>query len=144
MKVQLASVTLFACVAASLLLAAACGSSEPPTPAATATAALPPEAQKYAALKGNPDNGKVKYETTCVACHGPDAKGVTGLGKNLTASDFLDHLSDAEAALFLSKGRPASDPLNTTKVDMPPKGGNPALNDQDLVDIVAYLRTLRQ
>jgi len=25
-----------------------------------------------------------------------------------------------------------------------PKGGNPALNNQDLVDIIAYLRTLRK
>jgi disulfide bond formation protein DsbB len=136
--------TLFAFLAATLLLAAACGSSEPPALAATATAALPAEAQKFAGLQTNPENGKAKYATTCVACHGPDAKGVAGLGKDLTTSDFLDHLSDAEAALFLTKGRPASDPLNTTKVDMPPKGGNPALNDQDLVDIIAYLRTLRQ
>jgi hypothetical protein len=27
-------------------------------------------------------------------------------------------------------------------VDMPPKGGNPALTDSDLNDITAYIRTL--
>ncbi|WP_448601203.1 hypothetical protein [Thermoflexus hugenholtzii] len=42
---------------------------------------------------------------------------------------------------FIKKGRPATDPANTTGVDMPPKGGNPALTDQDLADIIAFLRT---
>jgi disulfide bond formation protein DsbB len=66
------------------------------------------------------------------------------LGKDLTASTFLKGLPDAEAILFLTKGRPSSDPLNTTKVDMPPRGGNPALKEQDLADIIAYLRTLQK
>jgi hypothetical protein len=25
---------------------------------------------------------------------------------------------------------------------MPPKGGNPALSDEDLIDIIAYIRTI--
>jgi disulfide bond formation protein DsbB len=29
-------------------------------------------------------------------------------------------------------------------VDMPPKGGNPALTDQQLLDIVAYIRSIQQ
>jgi hypothetical protein len=33
------------------------------------------------------------------------------------------------------------DPLNTTGIQMPPKGGNPLLEDQDLRDIVALIRT---
>jgi disulfide bond formation protein DsbB len=123
-------------------LIAACGADAAPT--AAPAPAVPAEAQKFSGLKGDPANGKAKYETTCIACHGPDAKGVTGLGKDLTTSAFLKALSDPEAALFLSKGRPSSDPLNTTKVDMPPKGGNPALKDQDLIDIVAFLRTLQK
>ena len=40
-------------------------------------------------------------------------------------------------------GRPAGDPLNDTGVDMPPRGGNPSLSDEDLAHIVAYLRTLQ-
>lgn len=32
---------------------------------------------------------------------------------------------------------------NTTGVAMPPKCGNPSLTDQDLADVVAYLRTLQ-
>ena len=137
-------VTLFAFVAASLLLAAACGPTETPAPPAPTAPAVPAEAQKFAGLKGDPTNGKDKYGTTCIACHGPEAKGIPNLGKDLTVSDYLKGLSDPEAALFLTKGRPSSDPLNTTKVDMPPKGGNPALKDQDLIDIVAFLRTLQK
>jgi mono/diheme cytochrome c family protein len=29
-------------------------------------------------------------------------------------------------------------------VAMPPKGGNPALSEEDLADVVAYLRTLEE
>ena len=131
-------------LAAGAMALAACGGGAP-APAATAAPAapaVPAEAQKFAALKGNVENGKAKFAGTCVSCHGPDAKGMPSLGKDLTTSEFLKKLSDAEAALFLAKGRPANDPLNTNKVDMPPKGGNPALKDQDLVDIIAYVRTL--
>jgi disulfide bond formation protein DsbB len=44
---------------------------------------------------------------------------------------------------FIKTGRPSGDPLNTTGVDMPPKGGNPALSDEQILDIVAYIRTLQ-
>jgi disulfide bond formation protein DsbB len=37
-----------------------------------------------------------------------------------------------------------SDPLNTTGIAMPPKGGNPALTDGQIVDIVAYLRSIQK
>jgi len=103
------------------------------------------EAQKYVGLVGDPVKGKAHYETTCIACHGPDGVGVTGLGKGLATSDWIRAQSDADLILFLAaQGRPASDPLNTTGVDMPVKGGNPALKDQDLADIVAYLRQLQK
>lgn len=136
--------TVIAAALAAIVLSA-CGGSSAPAP--TATAAGPKvsaEAQKYAALKGVAANGAKSYQSTCIACHGADAKGMPGLGKDLTTSAFIKSLPDAEAILFLAKGRPASDPLNTTKVDMPPKGGNPSLKDQDLADIVAWLRTLQK
>lgn len=102
------------------------------------------EAQKYVGLVGDPAKGKGHFETTCSACHGPEGKGVTGLGKDLTTSEWTITQSDADLILFLTQGRPASDPLNTTGVDMPVRGGNPALKDQDLADIVAYLRQLHK
>jgi len=128
-------------VAAFVFSAAACGGGSSP---ASDQPTLSPEAQKFASLTGDAAAGKTKFDGTCVSCHGPDAKGIAGLGKDLTTSEFANSLPDAELILFLTRGRPASDSLNTTGVDMPPRGGNPALTDQDLADIAAFVRTLEQ
>lgn len=134
--------SLFALVALLLgaLVLSACGGGEAPAPSdgnGSAATAAP-------SLAGDASAGKDKFAGTCSACHGPDAKGIAGLGKDLTTSEFAKGMSDAEFVEFIKKGRPTSDPANTTGVDMPPRGGNPALTDQDLADIVAYVRTLEQ
>jgi len=92
--------------------------------------------------KGDAENGQKQF-TTCAGCHGPDANGLPNLGKDLHNNAFLTAMTDDQAVAFLKVGRPADDPLNTTGVAMPPKGGNPAFSDDDLRDIVAYLRTLK-
>ena len=81
---------------------------------------------------------------TCAACHGPEGEGVPNLGKDMTTSEFIAGKTDDEVVEFIKTGRPPDDPLNTTGVAMLPKGGNPALSDDDLYDIVAYIRTLQQ
>ena len=112
-----------------------------------ASAEQPAAAQEEAAPKmvGDPARGKEIYNQVCVACHGPDAKGLPGLGKSLHPSDseFIRSKTDDELVAFIKQGRSTDDPLNTTGVAMPPKGGNPALTDQDLYDVVAYIRTLK-
>ena len=130
---------LFAIVVAALVLAA-CGGGGSPSGGPT----LSPEAEKFASLKGDSAAGQTKYQSTCSACHGPDAKGIQGLGKDLTVSEFAKGLPDAELILFVTTGRDPTDPANTTGIQMPPRGGNPALTDQDLADIVVYVRTLEQ
>ena len=100
------------------------------------------EADNVAA--GDPEAGESLYVQNCSACHGPDAKGLPNLGKDLTTSDFVHDNSDQELLAFVKQGRPVSDPDNTTGIDMPPKGGNPALTDQQILDIIAYLRTLNE
>ena len=55
-------------------------------------------------------------------------KGMPHLGKDLQTSQFAAGLSDSKLADFITQGRAANDPLNTTHVPMPPKGGNPALS----------------
>jgi len=87
-------------------------------------------------------NGKSLYLQTCAACHGPDAKGLPNLGKDLTRSKFVSEKTDAELVEFVKQGRGPSDPLNTTGIAMPPKGGNPSLKDADIQDIIAYIRTI--
>lgn len=94
-------------------------------------------------VRGDPVAGQQKFTTTCTSCHGPDAKGMPGLGKDLTTSQFIKDRTNPEMVEFLKVGRSTSDPLNTTGVDMPPRGGNPAMSDADLLDIVTYVRDLQ-
>ncbi|MEZ4710428.1 MAG: cytochrome c [Caldilineaceae bacterium] len=120
---------------------AGCGGKKDPTPEpAAAEAAAPAEP----ALVGDATAGKNVYVATCQACHGPDAKGIQGLGKSLHPSDseFVSTKTDAELVEYIKVGRRVDDPLNTTGVDMPPKGGNPAMSEQEMYNVVAYLRTL--
>lgn len=93
---------------------------------------------------GNAANGQKLFAGTCASCHGPDAKGLPNLGKNLVTSQFVHGQTDAQLLAFVKKGRPASDPANTTGVDMPPRGGNPSLDDAKLTDIIAFIRTINQ
>lgn len=86
--------------------------------------------------------GRGHFQRNCGICHGTDARGMPRLGEDLHDNAFAAGLSDGELVDFLKKGRPAWDPLNERGVDMPPRGGNPALTDDDLLSIVAYLRTL--
>ena len=85
--------------------------------------------------------GLVAYTSTCSACHGANGQGVPGLGKRV-GSVFVDETSDPELVEFLKVGRSTGDPLNTSGVDMPPRGGNPSLDDDHLRDLVTYIRSL--
>jgi len=140
-----------------VFMLAACGgkNTEPtPTPAPTATEAAPAaeEATPVAAeassgesaSQGDPEKGQQLFVGTCSACHGPTGEGIEGLGKDMTTSDFIAGLSDAELVEFVKTGRDTNDPANTTGVAMPPKGNNPALTDEQLMDIVAYIRSIHK
>ena len=125
---------LIALVAAAVMILAACGGDDDSDGAANGGSG--------SAAAGNAESGQVWYDGTCSTCHGEAGIGIEGLGKALIANAFVAERSDDEMIAFIKVGRPASDPANTTGVDMPPKGGNPSLDDQQLADIVAYLRTL--
>jgi mono/diheme cytochrome c family protein len=93
---------------------------------------------------GDPVQGEQLFQQSCSACHAMDGTGVPGLGKDLTTSAFTQSLSDEELLAFTKEGRPVGHPDNTTGIDMPPKGGNPALTDAQLLDIIAYMRTIER
>lgn len=116
-------------------------SSSTPDSATEQTAAVEPAAAPAAP---SAEHGKQLFATACATCHGPQGKGLPHLGKDLQTSQFAANLSDGKLADFIAQGRAADDPLNTTHVPMPPKGGNPALSAQDISDIVAYVRQLQQ
>lgn len=103
----------------------------------------PGSAQKTSMAKGDAVKGKDYYMQSCTACHGPDAKGIQGLGKDLNNNEFIKTRSDEELLKYVLEGRMPDHPLNTTGVAMPPKGGNPALTEAQIVDIIAYMRTLQ-
>ena len=92
---------------------------------------------------GDAVKGSKLYLRSCMACHGLKGEGLPGLGKPLQTSEFVASLDDPSFVEFLIVGRSPKDPLNTTGAAMLPRGGNPALRDQDLMDIVVHVRTLQ-
>lgn len=124
------------------LFLVACGGGD--DSGSSSDAADEPAEETAAMPAGDAAAGEGKFQATCSPCHGPDAKGLPNLGKDMTTSEFISGSSDAELLAFIKTGRPPGDPANTTGVDMPAKGGNPALSDQDLADIIAFIRTLEQ
>lgn len=89
------------------------------------------------------NRGREAYLSSCIACHGENGEAKPGLGKAIAGSEFIREIDDKGLVTFLKKGRDPSDPLNTTGIGMPPKGGNPALTDKHLEDLVAYMRGLQ-
>jgi disulfide bond formation protein DsbB len=118
-----------------------------PTPISTEVAAAPTTASTLIGDNGIPyelalvEHGRSAFQTTCSACHGLDARGIQGLGKDLVESPFIDGVTDRQLLAFITTGRPVYDPTNTTGIEMPARGGNPTLSDDDITAIIAYLRT---
>lgn len=82
-------------------------------------------------------HGKALYETTCIACHGPKGKGLVpgapnfrGKKSRLVTKDMDTLLHNVDVG-FQSPG---------SMLAMPPKGGNASLSEQDLVDILHYMK----
>lgn len=88
----------------------------------------------------NIDNGSKIYHETCIACHGADGKGAipgtpdfTKAGGVLSLSEKL--LEQRVENGFHSSGSPMA---------MPARGGNPDLTDDDVRDVLAYMRATFQ
>ncbi len=92
---------------------------------------------------GDVSVGRGLWQATCRSCHGVGGEGVEGQGKDLRSSEFLRDLDDPALLAFIRAGRPVADPLNTTGKPMPPKGGNPLLKGPQLMDVIAYIRTIQ-
>jgi len=84
--------------------------------------------------------GKELWMATCRSCHGVEGEGIEGQGKDIRQSEFIAERSDEELVEFIQKGRMPFHPDNETGIQMPPRGGNPQLSDDDLRHIVAYVR----
>ncbi len=139
MKATRTTVLLLAVVA---LAVSACGGSGDDTaegePATTSGAETDSDT---AEAPTSEEAGLELYLASCLSCHGPDA-GAKGPDQPLAGSDFIASTSSEDLVAFIKAGRSSSDPDNTSGLDMPVKGGNPALSDDDINDIVAYLKSI--
>ena len=79
------------------------------------------------------------FADECAPCHGEAGRGITDLGVNLAASDFVATASDAEIAALIRNGRDTGNALNLTGVDMP---AFDYLDTDAIAMIVAHLRRL--
>lgn len=121
-----------------------------PKPIAAAPLTADDKAKFLAAAGGDAEQadyiaqGAKVYSSTCIACHGKGGTGIQGNGKPLATSEFVKSMNDDALLAFIKKGRDPGDPKNTTGVGMPARGGNPALQDDDLLDAIAYVRYLQK
>ncbi len=81
-------------------------------------------------------NGVAVYETTCVACHGENGKGVIPGIPNFTKKKSPLSKSDSELVQNILHGFQSPGSF----MEMPAKGGNPDLTEQDALDVVFFLR----
>ncbi|VAV98674.1 hypothetical protein MNBD_ALPHA06-284 [hydrothermal vent metagenome] len=93
-------------------------------------------AQAAFAAEGDVKKGKDVYEGTCIYCHGDNGKGEIPGTPNFNKADGVLSKSDAELITNITDGfeSPGAD------MPMPAKGGNPDLSDEDVKNVMAYLR----
>lgn len=114
----------------------------PPAATAPEDEALAAAAPPPSVPVGDATKGRSLWMATCMGCHGDQGQGIPGQGFDLRGSEFVSSKSDAELLNFIRQGRMPFDPASRTKIQMPARGGNPMLKDGDLLDIVAFIRTL--
>ena|SRR5580765_2825103 len=94
------------------------------------------------AISARAADAKALYAKDCAKCHGEDGKGETKMGKKLGAKDYTDakvqaELKDDAAFKAIKDGLKDKD----GKVLMKPSEG---ASDQDIKDLVAYMRTFKK
>lgn len=88
------------------------------------------------AVHADDQAGKAVYDGTCIACHGPDGKGVLPGVPDFTAANSPLANPDALLQKRISEGYQAPD----SPMAMPPKGGNPTLTDAQIAEVLRYMR----
>jgi mono/diheme cytochrome c family protein len=100
----------------------------------------PSPAASAAPLPGDPTKGAALYGANCASCHGASLTG--GIGPALNPIEKLPNVANALDPTFLigiiTNGR-VHQPGDPRQTDMPAKGGNSALTDQDVKDLAAYI-----
>ncbi len=117
-------------------LLAACGKSEPPKAEAPAAAPAPvaaaPAAAPAADAAADGGKGAELFKKTCAMCH---QTGVAGAPKLGDKADWGPRIAQGKDTLY----KHAIEGFNGAKGAMPPKGGNPALSDDEMKTIVDFM-----
>ena len=87
-------------------------------------------------VTGDPAAGEAVYNGTCTACHGPNGKGIIPGMPDLTKSGGSLSKPDDVLIGSITNGLESG----TAPLAMPAKGGNPSLSDEDIVNVLGYLR----
>ncbi|WP_428406796.1 c-type cytochrome [Hyphococcus sp.] len=103
----------------------------------SASTAAGASTSSYAYLNpGDPVRGLEVYSQTCIACHGADGTGaIEGVPDLTLATGRLAKSSDVVLKHIIN-GYQSEGSL----MAMPPMGGNPDLSEQDMADVLAYMR----
>jgi cytochrome c6 len=82
------------------------------------------------------DDAAGTYKAKCAACHGPDGKGETAMGKKFGLKDLaspdVQKMSDAELTAMIADG----------KDKMP--GYKKSLKPDQIKELVSYIRSLKK
>lgn len=84
----------------------------------------------------DPGRGAAVFNGTCIVCHGSDGSGNIPGVPDLTGRKGL--LSQADAVLLKRMTDGFQSPGSA--MAMPPRGGDPALTDADLMSVLKYMR----
>jgi mono/diheme cytochrome c family protein len=110
------------------------------TAMSTMAASSPSPSGSPAPLPGDPTKGAALYGANCATCHGSALGG--GIGPSLNPIEKLPGVADSLDPAFLigiiTNGRNAQ-PGDPRSTNMPAKGGNANLTDQDVKDLAAYI-----
>ena len=100
-------------------------------------------AEGSGALDLDLDSGRDLFLATCSACHGAAGQGMPNQGPDLRNSQAVARSSEEEMLAFVIRGSTPGQPGNKTGLAMPPRGGNGALSDRQIGQIIKYVRSVQ-
>jgi mono/diheme cytochrome c family protein len=86
------------------------------------------------AQKGDPDDGKEVYKKKCQSCHGANGEKTQYKDQTFAALTAKEVQSESDADLKKQSVSGKTGKMDTVK----------GMSDQDLADVVAYVRSLKQ